>query len=155
MNKLVIGTIAGLAATAPMTLAMKAMHRNLPPQDRHPLPPREVTMNIAEKVGLKEHLNEPLRRELTIVSHFAYGAAAGAVYASLEEKMPLPPPFSGVCFGHAVWVGSYLGWLPMAGIQPPVTEKSSRRVALMIAAHVVWGAATDLALNSLKDKEDS
>lgn len=86
MNKLVIGAIAGLAATAPMTLAMKAMHRNLPPQDRHPLPPREVTMNIAEKVGLKEHLNEPQRRELTIVSHFAYGAAAGAVYASLEKR---------------------------------------------------------------------
>ena len=38
---------AGLLATAPMTLVMKAGQAVLPPHERHPLPPRRVTMRAA------------------------------------------------------------------------------------------------------------
>lgn len=149
MNKLIIGVIAGLVATVPMTLAMKIMHRSLPPEEQHSLPPREVTMEIADEVGLGKHLSESQRRKFTIISHFAYGAAAGAVYAPLAGKISSSPVSEGVLYGLVVWLGSYLGWLPMTGIQPPVTQKSPRRVALMIAAHVVWGAAVGLVLGKL------
>ncbi|MCA1636528.1 MAG: hypothetical protein LC802_23280 [Acidobacteria bacterium] len=51
----------------------------------------------------------------------------------------------------AVWAGSYLGWLPAAGILRPATEHPPRRTALMIAAHVVWGVAAGLVVESLTD----
>jgi hypothetical protein len=41
----------------------------------------------------------------------------------------------------AVWAGSYLGLLPAAGILPSATRDYPERNAVMIGAHVVWGAA--------------
>ncbi len=61
----------------------------------------------------------------------------------------MPPALAGAGFGLAVWAGSYLGWLPAAGILRPATEHPPRRVALMIAAHLVWGASAGLALGAL------
>jgi hypothetical protein len=58
---------------------------------------------------------------------------------------------AGVGFGLAVWAVSYLGWLPAAGILSPATEHPARRNALMIGAHVVWGATTGLAVGRLSD----
>src|SRR5262249_39177796 len=87
-------------------------------------------------------LNEEEHRRLTVAAHFAYGAAAGAVYAQLAERMEFSPMACGALYGLAVWAGSYLGLLPAVGILRPATQHPARRAALMIAAHVVWGAAT-------------
>lgn len=152
MNKILLGALAGLAATVPMSLAMKLMHEQLPPQERYPLPPRAITMEIAEEAGVKEQLDEPAREGLTWASHFAYGATCGAVYAPLAGRLSLSPLVSGVSFGLAVWAGSYLGWLPAAGILRPATEHPMRRNALMIGAHVIWGAAAGLIVEHLSDE---
>ncbi|HEV2708046.1 MAG TPA: DUF6789 family protein [Pyrinomonadaceae bacterium] len=153
MKNILLGALSGLVATVPMSVAMKLMHEQLPEQEQYPLPPRAVTMNIAEEVGVREHLDEEEREGLTWASHFAYGAACGALYAPLARRAPLPPVVSGVAFGLAVWAGSYLGWLPAAGILSPATEHPARRNALMIGAHVVWGAAAG-ALVGYLDAED-
>src|SRR5688572_22570812 len=138
MNRILLGALAGLAATAPMTLAMKLMHEQLPREERYPLPPRQVTEGVAEKAGVNEKLDEGEREAATWASHFAYGAACGALYGALSgEGCDRRPLLSGVGFGVAVWAGSYLGWLPAAGILSPATEHPARRNALMIAAHVV------------------
>src|ERR1044071_8545960 len=78
MNRVLLGALAGLAATGPMTLAMKLMHEQLPREEQYPLPPRQVTEGLAEKAGLGEHLDEDDREKATWVSHFVYGAACGA-----------------------------------------------------------------------------
>ena len=154
MNRILLGALAGLAATAPMTLAMKLMHAALPRHEQYPLPPRQVTEGMAEKAGLNEHLDEEERAAATWASHFAYGTACGALYGALSEgldSLDVPPALAGVGFGLAVWAGSYLGWLPAAGIISPATEHPPRRNALMIAAHVVWGATAGLTLDMLAD----
>ncbi len=153
MNGILLGALAGLAATVPMSLAMKLMHEQLPEHEQYPLPPRAVTMEIAEEAGVREHLDEPEREGLTWAAHFAYGAACGAVYAPLAQRSGLPPALSGAAFGVAVWAGSYLGWLPAAGIISPATEHPPRRNALMIAAHVVWGVAAGVLVESLTEGE--
>lgn len=152
MTRFLWGALAGLLATAPMTLTMKLMHESLPEPEQYPLPPRQVAMGVAEKAGLSEHLDESEREGLTWASHFAYGAACGAVYAPLARRVPLPPVLSGVSFGLAVWAGSYLGWLPAAGLISPATEHPPRRTAVMIAAHVVWGATAGLVVAQLPDE---
>ena len=153
MNRVLLGALAGLAATAPMTLAMKLMHEQLPRGERYPLPPRQVTEGLAEKAGLGEHLDEEEREAATWVSHFAYGAACGALYGALSGgRLEEHPALAGAGFGAAVWVGSYLGWLPAAGILAPATEHPPRRNALMIAAHLVWGATAGVALERLSDE---
>ena len=52
MNTVLLGALAGLAATAPMSLAMKLLHEQLPTHEQYPLPPREVVMEVAEKAGV-------------------------------------------------------------------------------------------------------
>ncbi len=154
MKRILLGAAAGLAATAPMTLAMKLMHEQLPREEQYPLPPRQVTEGMAEAAGVNEHLAEEERKAATWVSHFAYGAACGALYGALSGgRAAGHPAVAGVCFGVAVWAGSYLGWLPAAGILSPATEHPARRNALMVAAHVVWGATTGVVLERLSEGE--
>src|SRR5919107_6262118 len=84
MNRVLLGALAGLAATGPMTLAMKLMHEQLPREEQYPLPPRQVAEGLAEKAGVNEHLDEEERETATRVSHFAYGAACGAPYRAVS-----------------------------------------------------------------------
>lgn len=152
MNRILLGALAGLAATGPMTLAMKLMHEQLPREEQYPLPPRQVTEGLAEKAGVNEHLEESEREAATWVSHFAFGTACGALYGAVAgERIDRHALLAGAGFGLAVWAGSYLGWLPAAGIISPATEHPARRNALMIAAHVVWGATTGVAVERLSD----
>lgn len=153
MNRIVLGALAGLAATAPMSLAMKLMHEQLPPEEKYPLPPRQVAEGIAEAAGVNEHLDEDDREAATWASHFAYGAACGAVYGALGGGLKKHGALAGAGFGVAVWAGSYLGWLPAAGILSPATEHPPRRNALMIAAHVVWGLAAGALVENMVDED--
>jgi uncharacterized membrane protein YagU involved in acid resistance len=124
-----------------MTFVMVRLHRQLPPGERQPLPPREITERLSLEAGVESELSEPGMRALTLASHFGYGAAMGALYALLAPWMRGPSPLSGLVFGLGVWVDSYIVWLPAARILPPARLESSRRNALMIAAHAVWGLA--------------
>ncbi|HUS14699.1 MAG TPA: hypothetical protein VM536_06730, partial [Chloroflexia bacterium] len=46
------GAMAGLIATAPMTVAMLLMRRLLPPRQRYPLEPSRITRRVASRLGL-------------------------------------------------------------------------------------------------------
>lgn len=84
MNSVLVGTFAGLAGTVPMTVAMEALHRGLPKHERYSLPPRQIAMKLAGATGAKKHLNEPQKVGLTLLSHFGYGAAMGAIYGAVR-----------------------------------------------------------------------
>jgi putative membrane protein len=122
-----------------MTGVMVTGWQFLPATEKYPLPPLQITGQIAGRVGVEDQLSEGQLVTATLLSHFGYGALFGSVYAALEQKIPLLPSVKGILTGLAVWVGSYLGWLPAAGILPPATRHPWRRNLLMIAAHFVWG----------------
>src|SRR5687767_12713483 len=79
-ERLIAGTAAGIIATVPMTALMLLLHRRLPARERYPLPPRKVTMEAAEDVGLLGNLSEHQRVGLTTAGHFAYGGGVGGLY---------------------------------------------------------------------------
>jgi uncharacterized membrane protein YagU involved in acid resistance len=150
---LLAGALAGLAATVPMTLAMEAMHRRLPQRHRYPLPPRKITMRAAGVVGLRHKLDESERLGLTLAAHFGYGTATGALYGPLSNRVKGPAAVKGMGYGLLVWAGSYLGLLPALGLLSPATDHPARRNALMIAAHLVWGATLGLLTAWLTPRE--
>jgi len=143
-RRVAAGALAGVVATVPMTVTMLALKNVLPPHRRYPLPPKQVTVEVAEAFGPVKRLHDPWRTWLTGIMHFGFGGMAGAVYGPLGAAAPGPPLARGVAFGVLVWGSSYLGWLPAAGILKPATEQPASRNILMIAAHVVWGAALGL-----------
>jgi hypothetical protein len=135
------GTIAGFGATVPMTVAMIAMHRQLPRHQRYPLPPRRITMRALEKVGVKHRADERERTGLTMLAHFGYGASVGGLFGLLAPRDASRSIAAGIGYGLLVWAGSYLGLLPSLGLHRPATREPAERNALMIIAHAVWGAA--------------
>ena len=144
-SRLIIGAIAGAVGTMAMTSAMRRLHDRLPDKERYPLTPREIvdsTLDPDEEPG----------RDLTTVAHFAYGAACGALIAAAD---PRPGPRTGAGAGVAVWLASYMGWIPALGILKPATRHPARRNLLMIGVHLVWGAATAKAMRELADARET
>ncbi|MCU0493080.1 MAG: DUF1440 domain-containing protein [Chloroflexaceae bacterium] len=140
------GAVAGAIATAPMTLAMMAMHSQLPEHQQYPLPPSLITAKAEAVVGVRDEVKRDDHVALTTLAHFGYGAAVGALFAPVARVAHLPPVTGGVAYGLTVWTVSYLGLLPALRLLPPATKQPAERNSLMIAAHVVWGATLGLLL---------
>jgi hypothetical protein len=125
----------------PMTAAMRLQHRFLPVHEKYSLPPRKITMRMAKKFRsgqLLLRLRPKRQRRLSLLSHFGYGAAVGAPYTALTDRLPGKPVYKGMAYGLLVWTVSYLGWLPATGLWKP-KEESAKRKGLMIASHLIWG----------------
>ena len=144
-----VGAAAGLAATLPMTAAMQLMHRRLPVHERYPLPPRRITMRAADKAGVRPHVDEPQRLGLTMAAHFGYGTAVGALFGLFAPRRPAEAAAAGAGFGLLVWTVSYLGLMPALDLHRPATREPAGRNALMIAAHLVWGATAGLLTHAM------
>ena len=149
MNRELAGTIAGFLATGPMTLAMNAMYRELPPEDKGTLPPRQITENVAASAGLDLGSKEETHQAATLAAHFGYGATVGAMYGPLAGATGLPRVAEGMIYGAAIWGGSYFGLLPGAGLYRSAKDEAPSRNALMLTAHLIWGASLGLVMGAL------
>jgi hypothetical protein len=141
-SRLLMGALAGVVGTAAMTAAMNRLHRRLPAEQRYPLPPREISQTLLPA------RDEETAKDASIAAHFAFGSAAAALLAATSRR---PSVGRGVAGGLLVWLGSYFGWVPGGRILKPVHRHPARRTALMIAAHVAWGAVTALTTRELDD----
>ena len=138
-----VGAVAGVVATFAMTLAANELHGRLPIRERYPLPPREITEPL-----LPSRVSEPTITAATLASHAAFGAAAGAAFWPFF-RASRHPALGGIAYALGVWTASYFGWVPLTNRLKPAHKHPPRRNALMIAAHVVWGATLGLAARSL------
>ena len=151
--RLLVGALGGLSATGPMTVFMILLHRLLPEKHRYSLPPREITVDLAHKAGLNEKLGAEERAVLTLLNHFGYGAAAATTYALIEARSPLRALIKGPIFGAVVWLVSYLGLLPVAGILQSATRQPPSRNLLMLAVHLIWGLIVGVFVETLLTEE--
>lgn len=139
VREVTFGALAGLCATMAMTAAMRRLHHVLPPEERYPLPPREITERALPAASRNDG------GATALLAHFGYGALTGALYTVLPRgRLP------GIVYGPAVWAASYFGWIPAAGILKPAHKHPLRRDGLMILAHAVWGVVLTLGLNELQ-----
>lgn len=149
-SRMLIGGIAGVVGTLAMTAAMRRMHEKLPAKERYPLTPREIVDSVAEQAEVP--LGDEAAKDVTTAAHFAYGAASGALLGVANVMLG---PVSGGLAGIGVWLGSYMGWIPAAGILKPATRHPPRRNLLMLGAHVVWGVATARAMRELVEAREN
>jgi hypothetical protein len=143
------GAFAGFLATIPMTLCMLLVRRGLPRHEQHRLPPVQIAAHLTRKTGLRKLLDRRDEGVLAWVLHFGFGTAAGAVFGGLSPRVPLPGWLQGLAFGVAVWASSYFGWLPAFDIHGHGGDQAPRRNALMLVAHLVWGATLGATLDAL------
>jgi uncharacterized membrane protein YagU involved in acid resistance len=151
VGRALAGVIGGTVATVPMTAAMEGWHALLPATQRYALPPRRIEDEITRRAGARWSLDESEHLGLTMLLHFGFGGAAGAVYGLVAERLPGPAPIRGVGFGLAVWATSYLCGLPILDLERNAVREPAPRNAMMIAAHVVWGAALGMTFAKLRE----
>ena len=145
-NKVLRGAAAGLAATVPMTIVMEGMRAALPAEQHRRMPPREIVdRSIAkaeETAGARAELDRSDRATLTTIAHFAFGAAAGALYGAFGRRRS--SVLTGIAYGLGVWAVAYGVGLPSLGLHPAASEDTKDRNEVLIASHVVWGATVGM-----------
>jgi uncharacterized membrane protein YagU involved in acid resistance len=148
MNNLLSGAVAGTVATVPMTIFWEAMHDRMPGEPPRPLPPREVAEALVVKAGVSRRFSESEIEWLAMALHFGYGAFTGAIFGTMAPRHAGRGIVAGALFGVGVWTASYLGWLPAAGVRQSPRYDVPARTRLILASHVVWGAAAGLLLGA-------
>lgn len=89
-----------------------------------------------------EAARPPRGRRLLLAAAKGALTGVGAAYGVAAALRPaLAGPATGVAAGLAVWAGSYLGWLPAAGLHPSPGRDRPGRPAAMVASHAAFGAA--------------
>jgi Protein of unknown function (DUF1440)/Family of unknown function (DUF6789) len=139
MTRLIVGAFAGLIATLPMSLVIafgRWMRLLWTP------PPKQITDSAAKRAGVNPDPSPEAFTVSWIAAHFGYGAACGAAYVLAKPILPSSRPIAGLLFGAAVWSVSYLGIMPALGLYPWPKDDSKSRIAVMIAAHAVFGVVT-------------
>jgi uncharacterized membrane protein YagU involved in acid resistance len=135
MGKIIRGAIAGLAATVVMTGVMYAGKwlglLQAPP-------PKEITARAEETAGAD--LGGSTFSLSWLAAHLGFGMAAGAAFPWAGRAYPGSPPLAGALYGLSIWFQAYVGVLPELGLYPDPVEDSSSRQAVLVAAHLVYGA---------------
>lgn len=144
-KRLALGALAGLAGTFVMQ-ALRTGGKKIAPGTEPPM--RDDPGNaIVQKTknALPQRIQEriPKKVETSAAASLAigYGVTFGAVYAAVRPKGGATLR-DGVALGVANWAIGYLGWLPASGIMPPVWRHEGKQIAMPIAQHAVYGAAT-------------
>jgi hypothetical protein len=139
------GAQAGVAATAAMSLLLLVARRaGISGQ----LPPRAIVDTAAEQLPEGSQPDEEEREAAAGVAHFLFGAAAGALFglATSGLRRIWLSAVLGLLYGSAVYVVSYMGWIPSLGILPPSDEDRPGRVATMVGGHWVYGATLGIVM---------
>jgi uncharacterized protein YfiM (DUF2279 family) len=99
--------------------------------------PEEITETALDSAGVDA--SEPTDNAIATVSHLAFGAAAGAGYALIQQHLRLRPAAGGLGFAGLLLVASYEGWVPAVGALPPLHEQTRGQRWTLVAGHVVYG----------------
>jgi hypothetical protein len=115
-------------------------------------PPRVVVDKTASETGVGDTADDSTRDAAATLVHLLIGCAAGAAFALgrtaanriTGRSMPVVP--SGAAFGLVLWALNYMALAPALGLLPPATDDRPPRPPIMIAAHLVFGVTTGLAM---------
>jgi uncharacterized membrane protein YagU involved in acid resistance len=104
----------------------------------HTPPPQEISARAEGLAGTR-----PTGSAFSLSwvgAHLAFGAAAGAVYPWVRRAFPGSGILSGMLYGLSIWFQAYVGILPQLGLYPDPVEDRTTRQAILVAAHMVYGA---------------
>jgi uncharacterized membrane protein YagU involved in acid resistance len=117
-------------------------------------PEEDATMKAAEgivhSVTRGQHLSLEERKKAGPVVHYAFGALAGGMYGALAECSDWTSAGFGTAFGTLLFVGADLFAVPAFGLGPSATEQPAAAQTTPLAAHLVYGATTDLLRRAIR-----
>jgi putative membrane protein len=144
-----IGAVAGVAGTAAMTIPMLLATRlGVLAQP----PPKEIARRAAGRTGARRHLTHQEFKVAWLLSHFAYGAAAGSVFGLIGPRVPLNCLLVGAIYGTLLWAAGYLGLMPALGLYPLPRSVSPPVVAVILPDHWIYGVVVAEVIERLRPR---
>ena len=114
---------------------------------------QDATVKTAVAVS-EQVLHRPLEQEekkpAGIAVHYIFGAAMGGLYGMAAEHWDGTRTGAGTLFGTALWLAADEVAVPALNLAPPPQETPLPKHATYWAAHVVYGATTELVRWSMR-----
>jgi putative membrane protein len=82
--------------------------------------------------------------------HYSFGALMGGIYGGAAEFSPAARRGFGTAFGTALFAGADMVAVPAFHLSPPNSEQTPAMLAPPFAAHLVYGATTELVRRVLR-----
>ena len=151
------GVVGGLVASFVMNAFISGPGEALSdavesPQEKRRLKQRsdgeDATMKTADAIAVTvtggQHLTHEERAAAGPVIHYAFGAVMGGLYGGLAEVSDAATTGFGTTFGSMLFTGADLFAVPALKLAPLPTEQPASALATPLAAHLVYGATTEL-----------
>lgn len=117
-------------------------------------PEEDATMKAAEgivhTVTRGHHLSHEEREQAGPIVHYAFGGLVGGLYGALAECSDWTSIGFGTVFGTLLFAGADLIAVPAFGLAPSPTGQPIAAQATPLAAHLVYGATTDLVRRAIR-----
>jgi putative membrane protein len=114
----------------------------------------DATMKTAGKIS-ETVLNRPLTKEQKKkggpVVYYAFGAAMGALYGAMAERVPEVKYGFGLPFGAALFVGADEIAVPALGLARSPLETKPRDHLYGLVSHFVYGTTTELVRRGIRN----
>lgn len=122
--------------------------------DGHAEPKEDATMKAADALVATatggRHLSMEEKQKAGPVVHYGFGALMGGLYGGLAELAPATRKGFGTAFGGALFAGADLAAVPALHWSAPLSETRPKALANPLAAHLVYGATTELLRRALR-----
>lgn len=111
-------------------------------------PKEDATMKAADAIVHAatggRHLSWEGKEKAGPIVHYTFGALMGGIYGGLAECESGVTAGFGTTFGGALFGGADLIAVPALRLAPPESGKLSRAQVTPFAAHLVYGATTEI-----------
>jgi putative membrane protein len=87
-------------------------------------------------------------RVAAALMHYSFGAAVGALYGAYIERRRTEP--NGAGLGAAVWLLADELAMPLIGLSHPTTRRPLEMHLQSLAAHLVYGTATEMTRRTIQ-----
>jgi putative membrane protein len=148
------GAVGGLVASFAMNQFQAVLAKVKPqPEQSQPADDEPATVKVADAVAhqvLDRDLSKDEKDPAGNAVHYAFGAAAGALYGALAEASKAPGLGFGTLFGSVLWFLADEIAVPGLRLSKAPTSYPPSVHASAWASHMVYGITTDLVRRGLR-----
>lgn len=150
------GIAGGLIASYAMNQFQAALAKTAPqaqPAGQQAASPEPLAVKVANAVShkiLDRDLSSSEKDVAGEAVHYAFGAAAGAIYGVVAEAAKAPRFGFGALFGSVLWFLGDEVAAPQLGLSKPASAYPASVHASAWASHLVYGITTDLVRRGLR-----
>lgn len=149
MNEFIAGPGAALAK------AVNTPEENAAAARQNPDDTQDATMKAADRITETvtggQHLTWSQQKTGGPIVHYSFGALMGGLYGGLAEYSDVFSAGYGTGFGSALFAGADLFAVPTLHLSEPVAKTPTHTLAAPFAAHLVYGASTELVRRLMRN----